>query len=285
VDEKSFGRACAVAERHGFRRDGAEPHSRQPVASYSRDAETDILSGTMVPDLDPAVTPQILERDGRLVKLEIHRSVLRYASGFAREEDVSPLWEDPQCGTLPDGTPFRTLSPEAMLVHLCRHAAEHGFQRLLFALDCLRVIDASRDVLDWDRVRALAARTGVTDDVDAMLRLLATGFRADIPGQVATAGPSLTRAHIFRAMGWSKRELFWRQLRASPPRDVLAIVLQMLFPPLAVLKEIHGARPRPVLALLYLYRPIHLILHLGQVLLPPLARTRRTMLPKGSRTA
>jgi hypothetical protein len=285
VDDEGFERACAVAERHGFRREGAQPHARQPVASYVAKTSQDILSGTMVPDLDPAVTPEILQRDGRLVKLEIHRSVLRYASGFSRDEDVSPLWENPQSARLPDGTPFQTLSPEAMLVHLCRHAAEHGFQRLMFPLDCLRVIDTHRATFDWDRVRDLAARTGVQSDVHAMLGLLTAGFGLELPDGAPAALAGVTRAHVFRAMGWSKRELFWRQLRASRLRDALAILRQMLFPPPAVLEEIHGARPWPVVALLYLYRPIHLLLHFGQVLLAPLARKNQAAFTKGSRTA
>lgn len=128
VDEDKFAVAEDVAQQIGLVRESLKPHSRQIHILYTARGADDIVTGTIAPEFDPTITPEMLERGRRVIKFELHRRLFLENTGLVNMADISVLWERPQTAVFPDGTPFHLPSQEAMLVHLCQHASRHDFR-------------------------------------------------------------------------------------------------------------------------------------------------------------
>jgi hypothetical protein len=109
--------------------------------------------------------------------------------------------------------PFAALDPrirapsmEDMLVHLCLHAAQHNFHRLLYLCDAASVLDTHGRALDWDSfIRVVSARR-MTTLAYYVLTLCGRLLGAETPPDVlATLRPRSLRAAAF--------ETIWRYQR------------------------------------------------------------------------
>ena len=276
VDEQNMDAAGRVAERCGFVLDGSGLHPRKHHVAYRADAGKDILSGTMAPEFDPAVTPEILQRDGRAIKLEIHQSLARSAGGLRRDIDQSAFWDRPQSVNLPDGTTMAVPSAEAMLAHVCEHAAQHRFDRLLFAADVARILQSDSHIIAWDVVEAIAIQSSTASSVYRMLDFVRRELKAAVPQEtldaLSAADPDAclaeptTLKRVFRTGSVDIPEAIWDHVRHSGWRRFLSASWQIAFPPAPFMRDIYGDRPPLAMAALTLARPFRLTGKLAGVL-------------------
>ena len=295
VDAENMDAAGRIAEECGFALDGEGAHPLKHHVAYRAQADKDILSATMAAEFDPSITPEILERDSRAIKLEIHQCLVRSVSGLRKETDQSVFWDRPQIVCLPDGTPMATPSIEAGIVHLCEHAAQHRFDRLLFATDLIRIIQLNSNNISWSTVEAIAVQSSTASGVYRMLDLVRREFNAPVPQEIidtlrvadvdASLAATPTLKHVFRTGNLDIREAIWDQARNSDWRGFLSTTWQIAFPPAPFMRDIYGDHSRLTMAALTLARPLQLTGRLARVLCRRRVRGLHAQLAKGTRSA
>lgn len=198
--------------------------------------------------------------DGR-VRVELHfrlaRSIL---------PDLSALdwfWSQTQEATDRTGAPlgFLTLRPEAHLLYLCAHALlQHGEAKIgllhLYDLHLLATVYA----LDWALIVERAAILRWTYPVERALILAQAHFGTPLPAwvleQLRARRPASEDTRIVEQIGvgdtrWAQMV---RDLRRLTPRQRIALVWRIIFPPRAYLRTRYRVRPGVPLWLYYPYR-------------------------------
>ena len=280
VKEEEFERAGNLMTKMGFERLGGEPHARQQEVGYQRDCGQDILTETLAGEFDPRITPELLEGCRSLIKVEIHRSVLREPDRFTREADMEPFWDGARSAALPDGTAFWYPSDESMLVHLCDHAAGHGFRRLLFPVDVAILLHVRGEAIDWGRAGALATHCGASGSVRRMLVFLRDQFEDTSLTDVITGWLPAEQCSgeyvdvrpedVFRAAQMDDRDMVYAQVFAELRdfrrwRGFLHSLRHALLPPPEVVRANHKIEDRAALARFYACRPFNLAAHVIHV--------------------
>lgn len=264
VQAVDFDRAQQIAESNGWQLQDAEVEPGHHHVILERYVEEDILSGTVAPEFDPTLTPTRLAPYLKRIRLEIHQSPFFDISGVAIPADLSPFWEGCQSDRFPDGTPFCAPSPEATLVHLCFHAASHGFQKAQFFLDCALVLRRHADRLSPARVNRLAEKYHARKHVLQVLRFLETEMGMPEATNVLRVLPDepaakLSWASVFDAMSANRSETRLRHWAASGSfRDKLRGAFRMIAPAPAAMRRIYGVYHPVLLASLYIWRPFQL---------------------------
>jgi hypothetical protein len=284
VREEQFERAHEIALAAGWNlQDEREPGHHHAV--YERILETDILSGTVAPEFDPELSRGRLAPYTHRLRLEIHRSPFFDISGAAIPVDLEPFWSGARTARFPSGASFSLPRPEAMLVHLCSHAASHGFQKLQFVLDVALLLQRYGSVLDPQLVRGLAQEYKATDHVRRLLRFVDEELEDVSASPILAALPPgssapLSWAEILDCLEAGRsatRVRHW--LSAGSKREFIHGAFRMLAPTPAAMRRIYGKYHPAFLPALYLWRPIQLSGRLFKVILRrtarPLARPRK----------
>jgi hypothetical protein len=259
--------AGAVVASCGFVREVSSEAQHHTV--YIGSCPEDILTETLAPEFDPALTPEILARHRHQVVLELHNGRFRDASGSVQETDIAPFWERPQTAVLPDGTLMRVPAPEATLTYLALHAASHLYRRLVFPLDMALVIRHYGAELDWNRVCELADRLPARAEVYRMLEFLQREFAAEIPaeawqrlkpsGRKTHVEPPLAPAAMFEAMHMDASAQTWHLLlHSAGPRAFLASAWRTMFPSRQMMQQVYTVRSPLLITLLYVTRPFRI---------------------------
>src|SRR5579884_131017 len=277
VAPQDFQAACTVAEACGFKQEVKEVISRSHHIPYLYVCAEDIFSGTVAPEFDSSLTPELLSRHGHQFRVEIHHGLFCLLGGIVRNVDLAPFWQEAQKTALPDGTSVRLPSPEPMLVHLAAHAASHLYGRLLYPIDAAQVIHCYSTQIDWDWLIELASRCGESASVYRLMTL-AQQFGAEIPAQTlhrlreAPGGKAarhpLLLTQIFKVDPKDHSVQMWQQWRMlGNTRDRLTALRYVLFPPAPILRADYGIESPYLLPPLYLYRPLHVAWRLVRILL------------------
>jgi hypothetical protein len=278
VPEEEFGAACRVAAEIGYvsARREVEPLSHEETLLLHCDE--DVLSQTLAPEFDPAHAPDRVRPYCRRIVLEIHRGLFRDASGLWRSVDLEPFWQRPQTVLLSRDTACRVPSPEATLVHLAGHAADHGFNRLIFLLDIVSLLGRYGPEMDWDRVHQIAERAGLgqhlAQSVTASRQLPSSGAAFTYPPVPVRC--TVTLASIFANGRESRSETTlsrWLREQSWPERLVAA--WRLAFPPPATIRRVYGVRSPVAVAALYLIRPFQLAGRLTAILIRKAQRALR----------
>jgi hypothetical protein len=275
VEANRLDESAEVFARHGYRIVEEKIDARAYAAHFMGSCPEDILSDTLAPEFDPSLTPEILARCCHQVTIELHRGVFRDTGDAWRRVDLTAFRQNPQSVMLPDGKAIPIPSPEAMLIHLCAHAADHNFDRLMFPLDVSLTVCRYEERLDWERVAEMAEQYGVENAVFLMLQFVREEFAAPVPPEAFRRMESpanrrenarpLTLACFFPS-GQADRDAkrLQRWLLARSTRERAASLLHILCPPSPVMRRVYG--DRYPLALLYLLRPLLLAGRLARVL-------------------
>ncbi len=195
------------------------------------------------------------------VRVELHFRVAR-----AILPDLSALdwfWSQAVEATDRAGAPlgFLTLRPEAHLLYLCAHALlQHGEAQT----DLLHVYDlhllATVCDLDWALIVERAAILRWTYPVERALTLAQEYFGTPLPagvlGELRARRPADEDTGIVQQIGagdtrWAQTV---RGLRRLTPRQRIALVWWIIFPPRAYLRTRYQVRPGVPLLLYYPYR-------------------------------
>jgi hypothetical protein len=280
VRETNFDRAHATVLEAGWciQRGEGEP-SRHHV-EYERFLGKDILTATVAPEFDPELTPDRLAPYARLLRLEVHRSPFFDISGGMVRTDLSIFWQDPQPERFPSGAPFLAPSREAMLVHLCAHAATHAFQKAQFVLDVALLLRRYGSEMSLSTVAALAGHYRATEHVRRLLGLLDWELGIVEAKRVLSALPGkpsrpLTWQDIFEAQGASRSENRLRHwLAAGTARERVQGAFRMLMPTPAAMRSIYGVYHPALLPALYVWRPIQLTGRLIRILARKVLKTQ-----------
>ncbi|MFL5320840.1 MAG: nucleotidyltransferase family protein [Myxococcaceae bacterium] len=123
--------------------------------------------------------------------VELHfRPIAGFGASIEWEDLQAPLWNDLE------GSPLSYLAPEDELTYLGVHAAQHAFARVSWLYDLRRFVGAHPE-LDWEKVVALASRTGFAVPLWSALTSAERCFDAEIPPHVLRElSPSLPRARV-----------------------------------------------------------------------------------------
>lgn len=126
------------------------------------------------------------------------------------------------------GVPVRILNPADQVVHVCAHgAAWNPIHPVRWAADAFKVIEASGEALDWERLVAMAVRGRLTLPMRDALAVLADDLEAPVPGEPRRAlervpvSAGERRAHEALARPPSSRRSlamlswFWERHRAQ----------------------------------------------------------------------
>jgi hypothetical protein len=271
VDSAQHQEAIRVAEQIGFVLEG--PEDPGPHRTCIFECREDILTETLAPEFDRSLTPELLAKHCHRAIFEIHRGVFRDAAGRCRTTDTRALMEAPDRASLPDGTPFLTLSPEAQLVHVCAHASEHAFSRLTQVVDIVNLVGTFGAEMDWDRVAWLSCRYQVSTPVFMALDLASREFGAPIPNDALSAvrremprryhhRPFTTTDLFAMAEGSKGAQTYFRWRIASGFRERLILARHILMPPRPY-QEVKGPFRT---AFYYLSRPVQIAVKLARIL-------------------
>ena len=173
------------------------------------------------------------------------------------------FWSQAAEATDRQGNPlgFQTLRPEAHLLYLCAHALlQHGEAHLgLLHLYDLHLLATVYD-LDWALIVERAAILRWTYPVERALTLAAEYFGTPVPAwvpeQLRARRPADEDTGIVEQIGagdtrWAQTV---RSLRRLTPRQRVALVWRIVFPPRAYLRTRYRVRPGVPLLLYYPYR-------------------------------
>jgi hypothetical protein len=127
---------------------------------------------------------------------------LRYAQTVVG----SVFWDHARCVEL-CGAPLGVPRDEAQFVHLATHSAGHGHSRLLWLYDLCRLVECSRQSLDWDRILHFSRRLRLVLPVRQAVHELETRWGPVAPDEIREA---LRRERV----GWRDRLCL-----AQAPRD------------------------------------------------------------------
>jgi len=156
---------------------------------------------------------------------------------------------------------FRTLRPEAHLLYLCAHALlQHGEAQIgLLHFYDLHLLATVYD-LDWTLIVERAVALRWTYPVERALTLTAEYFSTPVPAwvpeQLRARRPAGEDVGIVEQIGagdtrWAQTV---RGLRRLTPRQRVALVWRIVFPPRAYLRMRYRVRPGVPLLLYYPYR-------------------------------
>lgn len=257
-------RAQQIAASNGWQLQDGEVEPGHHHVIFERHVEKDILSGTLAPEFDPTLTPSLLAPHLKRIRLEIHQSPFFDISGAATPADLSPFWEGRQSGRFPDGTPFAAPALEAMFVHLCFHAASHGFQKAQFFLDCALVLRRYANGMNPSRLDHLARRYHAQKHVLQVLRFLesemglleASQMLKELPDEPSA---TLTWVSVIEVMYGGRSETRLRHWMATGSfRGKLRGAIRMIVPGPAAMRRIYGIDHPLLLVSLYVWRPFQL---------------------------
>jgi hypothetical protein len=266
VRPEDRNRAIELAIESGFTPEGPdEPHRLD--RSLLLDCGEDILSGTLPLEIDSRIPRDKVAAAARIVRVEIHHGLFRYADGSARETAMQPIWDCPVSLALPTGTPACTLSHEMMVVHLADHAAGHGFSRLQFFADMACLAAATRESFDWDRFVALCAAFQVEIAAYLCLRFLAEFCNVPISASVlAKLVPGRTRrvrigrlspATVLSGDYSAGRSHVLTRLRLSEsPVQLVRGLFGAVFPPVSTMRRLYAVEHPVLIAACYAIRPV-----------------------------
>ncbi len=286
VAESDLEAASAVACSLGFLPGFDETDSCLLHRTFVAHCPEDILTATLPLEYETEVTPEIVGRHRHRIVFEIHRGLFRDVTGIARRVDSAPLLRSPQQVNLLDGTPGLMPSPEVMLVHLCDHAAGHGYAKLGFFADLILVLNRWGTAISWDLVADLAARYEASGRVYRCLEFIQREFEVPLPPEAlrkparATGSRSQRPLHLTDVFE-GEREfgpgiVLQGLLQAQSARQFAIALHHILMPPPVLMRRYYGVRHPMALTALYLCRPFLLTGHLAQVLL---RRARRQSHP------
>ena len=108
------------------------------------------------------------------------------------------------------GTPVRVLSPEDQIMHTCAHGVKwNTLPPIRWIPDLMTIIEADRELIDWDRLLLTTRERNLTAGVRACLLFVHANFEADVPPSVleGLAAARVPRKEVERLL-----------FRASPPR-------------------------------------------------------------------
>jgi hypothetical protein len=262
VEEADFEAACAVLGIAGFNRQSVPDEDNKLEAILTTSASADILSDTVPIGFEPDLTPDIVRPYSRLVTIEVHRGLFRDSIGRRRRADLSEVWSGARQIRV-NGSPLMIPDPAAMLVHLCAHAGEHAFDRLLYFMDIALVCTLYEKQLDWTRVECLSQLWGVDTHVRAAVDLAAREFEAPLPADalafVGRPGFKLQVEDVLRAeYDLSALSRLRRWKLAPGGASKLTAALRAVYPPVSVMRSVHGTDRPLLLAMHYGLRPIRL---------------------------
>lgn len=279
VDVENYERAGETAERLGFTLHGDRGDPLVHNHRYERSCAEDILTSTLPVEFDPALRPEIIAPYCRQVTVEIHRGTFRDAMGYWREEGMAPFWEQALTIRLPEGQPAFIPPPEAMLVHLCAHAAAHSFRRLMFMVDIAQVIRCYGPSLDWERILHLAQHYGESANVYRCLQFVDRELQVPAPPEVLktllACSPRrlcmarLSSRDIFAMMDENDSYAIMLQCwRLAPNRSLrLSVLLRMLAPPIAQMRRRYGHLSCAALAYQYLARLLRVAHRVARIIM------------------
>jgi len=241
----------------------AEALAALKAAGYA-DEPRDPLAAQVAAFLPPDETHHhynLVGGPGGGVRVELHFRVAR-----AILPDLAALdwfWSQAVEATDRQGQPlgFSTLRPEAHLLYLCAHALlQHGeAQTGLLHLYDLHLLATVYD-LDWALIVERAAILRWTYPVERALALAAEYFSTPVPAwvpeQLRARRPPDENTAIVEQIGagdtrWAQTV---RGLRRLTPRQRVALVWRIVFPPRAYLRTRYRVRPGVPLLLYYPYR-------------------------------
>lgn len=233
------------------------------AAGYA-DEPRDPLAALVAPFLPPDETHHhynLVGGPGGGVRVELHFRVAR-----AILPDLAALdwfWSQAVEATDRQRQPlgFRTLRPEAHLLYLCAHALlQHGEANIgLLHLYDLHLLSTVYN-LDWALIVERAVMLRWTYPVERALTLAAEYFGTPIPAwvpeQLRARRPADEDTTIVEQIGagdtrWAQT---LRSLRRLTPRQRVALVWRIVFPPRAYLRTRYRVRPGVPLWLYYPYR-------------------------------
>lgn len=263
VEEDRFEDACDVLDRIGFRRLAAGAYGPAELeAILVREVNHDILSDTMPLGLDGEITHDLVEPHCRHVMVDLHRGLFRDSIARWRRTDLDEVWSH-AVEIRVDGCPLSIPDPAAMLVHLCAHAGEHTFDRLLYFMDIAQICKIHESRLDWQRVIELSRLWRVEEHVRAALSLASREFGAPLPGKalrfVDGCGFTLSVTDVLRADNDLNARTRLKRWKLAPGgAGKIAAALRAVYPPVSVMKAVHGTDEPFLLAMHYGLRPIRI---------------------------
>jgi hypothetical protein len=278
VPEEEFAAALRVAAEIGYAsaRRELEPLSHEETLLYH--CSEDVLSDTLAPEFDANHAPDRVRPYSRRLVLEVHRGLFRDASGLWRHTDIESFWQRPQTIPLHGDTTCRALSPEAMIVHLAGHAADHGFSRLIFLLDIATHVARFGPQIDWDRVHQLAEFVQIRGHVARTLAAVRLLPGADLPTAAYRTGIRhypITLADVFASGHDTRKEGTLRRWMSEENWTRRAVAAwRLVAPPPATIRRVYGVRSPIAVAAIYLYRPFQLAGRLTTILV---RRARRAL--------
>lgn len=204
-------------------------------------------------------------KDGIIV--ELHNHILLEPAIFLKEYERW-FWEQQQSITIKDNI-IQTLSPVATLLHLCGHMTiHHSMKRLINYLDIHYVV--STGGVDWDQFVEMCRKLDWSWFVLPALEKTIEYFGTAIPMQVlddlrqvpipTEMVKQLEAIHQPRTL----LSQVWSDMRKIPRSKLPIIFLQIIAPPMSVLKERNHNR-RMHMLFQYPYHWLHLIREIQQM--------------------
>lgn len=279
VDVENYERAGETAEQLGYTFSSNREDPLVHNCRYERSCEEDILTDTLPIEFDSSLRPEIIAPCCRQVTVEIHRGTFRDAMGYWRAEKMAPFWEQALTVSLPEGQPALIPPPEAMMVHLCAHAAGHCFRRLMFMADIAQVIRCYGPSLHWERILHLAQHYGESANVYRCLQFVHHELHVPVPPDILKSLLACSPRHlcmgqlsakdIFAMMDEndSYARILQRWCLAPNQRLRFAVLLRMLAPPASQMRRRYGHLSRVGLAYQYLARLFRVTHRVARVLM------------------
>lgn len=158
--------------------------------------------------------------DGTVI--ETHFSLLNIGPP---KEDTAVIWRR-SLGFEGVGFQGRMPSPEDMLIHLCLHAIQHNYSKLLYFCDIASLLTRYGDRLDWGYLTAAVARRRMRPLVYNTLLLTRELLGVSAPEAALSAlKPGLLRQRLFDMVWDIDRALALEKRKRSPALEAVVLSL------------------------------------------------------------
>lgn len=160
------------------------------------------------------------------------------------------------------GAEVFNLSADWLLLYLCHHCFKHYFAKLILSFDLIKVIEASREEIDWDKLIEDANRLEMTAQVRYCLYYLSLRLHYFTPGLVKlrrhnTSGRSLEKVFVF-FINHSFSFYFFSYLvyflSVKGIKKKTLFLVRTFFPPAQIMAQISGIPLKKLTPLHYLKR-------------------------------
>ncbi len=268
VPEDGLQDAANQLRSLGFAAEDGIDAGRSLEQTFIAVADRDILSRTVALGFAGGPAEDVVARHSRNVVVELHRGLLRDATGRYRQVSLEAAWNQQEQAFLPDGSPISLLAQEALLAHLAAHALDHGFDRLIYFVDLAACLIRYGDSVDWELAARIASEWDAAHALHGMLRFVHDTFHL-IPPERALSALNQFRARPITArhvLDMAHASIDQRTLaRLSAGRGLgsrVAPIFRAVFPPKKVMERRYG-KGLWRLAWAYSARPVELVLRVA----------------------